>query len=92
MLADLPPGCTVVIGFGYGLIARHTSRHRFLHAGDRLSSTREARLRPLPHRLGEIFAVSLPTGYELQPGNDLLAPQAQRRRDLFSAAACGLQR
>src|SRR6266508_5227064 len=92
MRADFPPGRPGVVSFGYGLIARHALRHRFPHACDRLSRPRQARMRPFPHRLGEILPVALPTGDELESGDDLLAPQAERRRDLVGAAARGLQR
>jgi len=74
MLTDLPPSGTGIVGFGYGPTARHTPRHRFFHAGDRLSAARDTCLRPLLQCLGEIFPVSLPTGDEFQPGDDLIAP------------------
>ena len=74
MRADFPPGRPGVISFGYGLVARHALRHRFPHTCDRLSRPRQARLRPFSHRLSEILPIPLPTGDELEPGDDLLAP------------------
>ena len=92
MLADFPPSRAGIISFRYGAVAGHSLGHRFLHARDGLSAARAARLRALLHCLGEILPVSLPSGHELQPGDDLVAPQPERFRDLIGATACGLQR
>src|SRR5262245_37049900 len=91
MVADLPPRRSGVVSFGYGLIARRALRHRFSHACDRFSRPRQSRTRAFPHRLGEILLVALPTCDELESGDHLLAPQAERRRDLVGVAARSLQ-
>jgi len=92
MLADLPPSRPGIVSVRYGAVAGHALGHRFLHAPDGLAAARAARLRPFSHRLGEILPISLPSGHELQPGDDLVAPQPERFRDLIGATACGLQR
>jgi hypothetical protein len=92
MCADLPPGRAGVICFRCCAIARHTGGDCPRHGRDRLSTAREARLRPLPQCLGERCAVAFPAGDELKPRDDLLASQPERRRDLVSAAAGGVHR
>jgi len=92
MRADLPPGRAGCIRLRYGAIARHPGCDRSLHSRDRLSTARETRLRPLLQCLGKSCAVAVPAGDELEPRDDLLAPQAERSRDLVSAAAGGLHR
>ena len=90
MYADLPPGRTGVIGLCYCPIARYTAGDFPRHARDCLSTARQARLRPLLQCLGKSCAVAFPAGDELEPGDDLLAPQSERLRDLVSATAGGV--
>src|SRR5260221_12361547 len=90
MRADLPPGGSGVIGLRYGPIASHPGCDRLLHIRDRLSTAREARLRPFPQCLGEGYPVALPTGDELEPRDHLLAAQAGGRGDLVSPPAPAL--
>src|SRR5260221_12056317 len=92
MRADLPPGGSGVIGLRYGPIASLPGCDRLLHIRDRLSTAREARLRPFPQCLGENYPVALPTGDELEPRDHLLAAQAERRGELVRTPARGLHR